>query len=69
MKILASKPTYRSSLMPRLGAIAQIAFVIAIILSRFENPDLAFFEGMLLGFSIVGNLAYLVYLRKSNLKL
>ena len=69
MKILASIHTHRSRLMPRLGGIAQIAFVIAIILSRFENPSLDFFEGMLLGFSIVGNLAYLVYLRKTNLKL
>jgi hypothetical protein len=53
MKILASIPTYRSRLMPRLGGIAQLAFVIAIILSRFENPSLDFFEGMLLGFPLL----------------
>lgn len=43
-----------------LGACAQFALVIGIFLSRLELAHLDFFIGMLYGFSMVGNLAYLI---------
>ena len=42
-----------------LGYAAQIALVLGISLERLENPALDFIQGFLIGFSIVGNLAYI----------
>ena len=42
-----------------LGAAAQVALVLAIFLGRLEIPNIDFLVGMLYGFSMVGNLAFL----------
>lgn len=42
-----------------IGGAAQIALVASITLGRLDIEGLDFLEGMLIGFSIVGNLAYL----------
>lgn len=42
-----------------LGYAAQIALVLGISLERLENPALDFVTGFLIGFSIVGNLAFI----------
>jgi hypothetical protein len=44
-----------------IGGISQISLVICFLLGRLDISGLDFLEGMLLGFSIVGNLAYLYY--------
>jgi hypothetical protein len=49
-----------------LGAVAQLAFVCFVVLSRLDIPHLDFFEGILLGVSIAGNLAWLVHIRKKR---
>lgn len=43
-----------------LGACAQFALALGIILTRLDLSYLDFFIGMLYGFSMVGNLAYLI---------
>lgn len=45
------------------GAGAQLAFVAGILLGRYGNPNYAFLEGLLLGFSMVGNLYLLTQTR------
>lgn len=50
-----------------LGAIAQLALVLGILLGRLDLPNLDFLIGMLYGFSMIGNLAFLVVVvRKGN---
>ncbi len=49
-----------------LFGAAQIAFVVGMIMSRLDLPGMDFLEGMLVGFSIVGNLAFLVYTRANR---
>ena len=49
-----------------LFGLGQICFVISIILSRMENPSLAFITGLLMGFSVVVNIAYLIRWRKQR---
>ena len=49
-----------------LGAAAQLALVLGILLGRIEKPGLDFVTGMLIGFSIVGNLAFLVTISRQN---
>lgn len=49
----------RTWLLDKLGPVAQLALVLAVILGRLENPSLDFLCGALIGFSIVGNLVYL----------
>ena len=44
-----------------LGPPAQLALIAAIMLGRIENPSFDFSIGALTGFSIVGNLAFLLY--------
>ncbi len=50
-----------------LGGLAQFALVLGIFLGRLENPhpSLNFISGMLIGFSLVGNLAYLVVISRN----
>ena len=50
------KPTHSKQFTIWFGAAAQLAFVVGILLGRLDNPKLAFLEGLLLGFSMVGNL-------------
>jgi len=57
-------PENRHKVFTSLFAAAQIAFVLGMVLSRLDWPGLDFLEGLLVGFSLVGNLAYLVYTRK-----
>ena len=53
-------PEERQRYFTVLGACAQFALVLGIILSRLDLSYLDFFIGMLYGFSMVGNLAYLI---------
>lgn len=57
------KKTYRPEIIRILFPIAQLAFVAAILLGRLDNPDLSFLEGALMGFAMVGNLAFLIHYR------
>lgn len=49
-----------------LATVAQFSFVLYIILSRMDIPQLSFIEGILLGLSIVGNLAWMIKIRKKG---
>lgn len=51
-----------------IGAVAQLTLVGGIFLSRFGNPDLDFLTGFLIGFSLVGNLAFLASIGKKQSK-
>jgi len=59
-------PETRRKYFTWLGAAAQIALVFGILLQRLEIPALDFFTGMLLGFSIVGNLAFIFTISRLN---
>ena len=52
------RPENREKMLYWLGAAAQLALALGIILQRLENPSLDFITGFLIGFSIVGNLAF-----------
>lgn len=56
-------PEERHKVFTTLFAAAQIAFVLGMVLSRLDWPGMDFLEGLLVGFSLVGNLAYLVNIR------
>ena len=49
----------RDKIFRYIVGISQISLVVSILLGRLDISGLDFLEGMLLGFSIVGNLAYL----------
>lgn len=61
-------PETRLQLLIALGPLSGLAFIMSVFLGRLENPELDFLSGFLIGFSIVGNLAYIYvttrYLRK-----
>jgi hypothetical protein len=59
-------PEKRQQYFTWLGAAAQVALVLGILLQRFDSPGLDFFIGMLIGFSIVGNLASLYIISRSQ---
>ncbi len=63
---LLVKPKDQARFFTWLGAISQIAFALAILLGRVSNPVLDFWAGALLGFSLVGNLAYLYNVRRKK---
>lgn len=50
------------------GACAQIALVLGIVLGRMEILNLDFVIGMLYGFSMVGNIAFLVFISRNHAK-
>ncbi len=52
-------PERRKKNLVYIVGAAQFALVASIILNRLDINGLDFLEGMLLGFSLVGNLAYL----------
>jgi hypothetical protein len=52
-------PEERKRTITILGATAQLALVLAIALGRMEIPNIDFLIGLLYGFAIVGNLAFL----------
>jgi len=62
MLIKSTKPEDRARFTRWMGICAQIALVLGILLNRLDSPYPAvnFIAGMLLGFSMVGNLAFLV---------
>ena len=49
-----------------LGCAAQIALVLGISLEWLNNPTLSFLSGILIGFSLVGNLAFLVTISRTH---
>ena len=53
------KPQDREKFFIRFGGIAQLCFVAAILLGRMEDPRLDFITGLLMGLSMVGNLAFI----------
>ena len=59
-------PEQRRKTLVTIGGIAQIALVTGIILSRLDINGLDFFEGVLFGFSTVGNLAVLYYFNRGR---
>jgi len=61
------KPENRMQMLIALGPLAWLALTSSIFLGRMENPNLDFINGFLLGFSIVGNLAY-IYVTTRYLK-
>jgi hypothetical protein len=52
-------PESRIRLLGALGPLSGLAFVLSIFLERLQDPNLDFISGFLIGFSIVGNLAYI----------
>ncbi|MEJ2757766.1 MAG: hypothetical protein P8046_04710 [Anaerolineales bacterium] len=60
------KAKSQSLLMPYMGGIAMLALVVSFVLYWFSVPGVAFLHGVLIGFSIVGNLAFLQYWRKKE---
>jgi hypothetical protein len=67
--IIKSKitPENRKRYFTILGACAQLSLALAIFLGRMETTGLDFLIGILYGFSIVGNLAYLYTISKNGL--
>ena len=62
MIIKRVKPEKRDNFFTILFSISQLAIVISIFLSRMESeiPAVNFITGILMGFSIVGNIAFLI---------
>ena len=59
------KSQVRTHIRPEIiGATAQISFVLVVFLSRWEIPNTEFLQGILTGYSIVGNLFFLIYRSK-----
>ena len=54
--IMSFKARVRAVVLPYIGGAAMLALVVAILLSRWEVAGTDFWQGMLIGFSIVGNL-------------
>ena len=59
-------PEERKKYFTILGAAAQLALVLGIIMGRMEFPNLDFLIGMLYGFSMVGNLAFLIVIGRAH---
>ena len=64
--IMSFKARVQAVVLPYIGGTAMLALVVAILLSRWEVPGTDFLQGMLLGFSIVGNLFSLWQSRKKG---
>jgi hypothetical protein len=52
-------PESRIRLLIALGPLSALAFILSVFLGRLHNPNLDFLSGFLVGFAIVGNLAYI----------
>ena len=52
-------PESRIKLLIALGPLSGLAFVLSVFLGRLQDPHLDFLSGFLIGFAIVGNLAYI----------
>jgi hypothetical protein len=59
-------PEERQKYFTIIGKLALIALITAITLGRLEFLKLDFVIGMLYGFSVVGNIAYLVVIGRSK---
>ncbi len=55
------KKTPHPRLIRWLGPAAQLALACALVLDRFQGPANDFLIGFLIGFSLVGSLAYLCF--------
>jgi hypothetical protein len=60
------KKQYRPNLLRTLLPMAQVAFVVSILLERSGNPAFDFLSGMLMGFAVAGNLGYLINYRREQ---
>ncbi len=60
-------PQERRKYFTNLGLIAQLALIAAIVLGRLDTLNLDFIIGMLYGFSLVGNLAFLIVVGRYKL--
>ena len=56
----------RRALTTLLGGAAQIALVIGLVLGQLNVPSTDFVQGMLIGFSIVGNLAFMIIVSRER---
>lgn len=54
--IMTAKARAGAVVRPYIGPAAMLALVAAILLSRLEVSGMDFLQGVLIGFSIVGNL-------------
>lgn len=64
---LKHTPEERRRYFTILGAAAQLALALGIFLGRLEIPNLDFLIGMLYGFSMVGNLAFLIVVARKDI--
>lgn len=60
------KPQKRKVLLNFLGGLAQVSLVASIFLSQLDLAGMDFLEGVLLGFSMVGNLVYIYHLSRNR---
>jgi hypothetical protein len=60
------EPEQRARYFSVLGGVAQLAWVLSILLGRMNNahPGLNFIASMLMGFAMVGNLTYLIFISR-----
>lgn len=49
-----------------VGGLAQIALVVSFALFSLSVPKTEFIQGLLLGFSLVGNITWLLQLRQDK---
>jgi len=61
-----SRPEDRAKFFNILGGVAQLALIMGIVLQRSEIPTLNFIAGILMGFSIVGNLVFITVISRKN---
>lgn len=52
-------PESRIRLLIALGPLSGLAFVLSVFFGRLQDTNLDFLSGFLIGFSIIGNLAYI----------
>jgi len=69
MGLKTIKAKYNLSSRPEiLGGVAQLALVASFLLGQFNVSHTDFLQGMLIGFSVVGNLALLFSLRSKKVR-
>lgn len=61
------KSSVRTRIRPEIiGATAQFSLLVLIVLNRSPIPNTDFIQGILTGYSIVGNLFFLIHFSKSR---
>lgn len=70
MLIKSAKLEDRVKYFQWMGGCAQLALVLGIVLSKLDNPHplVNFASGILIGFSMVGNLAFIYTISRSKLR-